>query len=336
MHHWSLTKRFHTRGIAALLFVLLATCATPPPQVVPVPEPAPPAQPAPPPEPEALPLIAIPEMKTTALDQHRSRLTVTAAVQNPRSIAVTLLRPTLRIDLLPEVQLDMAGHELGTMQAEEDIEVAAFGESTFDLHFELDTRILDLGIPGFKDLSTAGIKASLTAEARVQPDAAGQPDSGLVDLYAEAETRVPLIREPDLRILAINLVKHELINVILEVVLEVSNPNAFPLEFDHLAYDFYGEGKRWSRGQERKALLIPARGTEKGSSNGTASTKIPVMLNFTEMDRRVFDLVEKLQVVNYRLAGTATVRTGLDFLPEFNMDFVRPGAVKVERTLPRR
>jgi hypothetical protein len=116
----------------------------------------------------------------------------------------------------------------------------------------------------------------------------------------------------------------------------VSNPNAFPLEFDQLAYDFFGEGKRWSRGQERKSLLIPARGTGKGSSNGTASTKIPVILNFTEMDRRVFDLVEKLQVVNYRLSGTATVRTGLDFLPEFNMGFERPGAVKVERTLSRR
>jgi LEA14-like dessication related protein len=271
-------------------------------------------------------------MKATALDQHRSRLTVTTTVQNPRSTTVTLLRPTLRLALPAGLQPGMASYELGTIQAEEDIEVAAFGESTFDLHFELDTRVLDLGIPGFRDLSTAGIKASLTATARVQPDEAGQPASGLVDLSAEAETQVPLIREPDLRILAINLVKHELINVILEVVLEVSNPNAFPLEFDQLAYDFFGEGKRWSRGQEKKALLIPAR----GSVDGTASTKIPVMLNFTEMDRRVFDLVEKLLVVHYRLAGTATVRTGLDFLPEFNMDFERPGAVKVERTLPRR
>jgi LEA14-like dessication related protein len=275
-------------------------------------------------------------MKASALDQHRSRLTVTAVVQNPRSTDIMLQRPTLRLSLLPGVLMDMTSHELGTIQAEEDIEVAAFGESTFELDFELDTRILDLGIPGFKDLSTAGIKASLTATARVQPDEAGQPASGLVDLNAEAETQVPLIREPDLRILAINLVKHELINVILEVVLEVSNPNAFPLEFDQLAYDFFGEGKRWSRGQERKSLLIPARGTGKGSSNGTASTKIPVILNFTEMDRRVFDLVEKLQVVNYRLSGTATVRTGLDFLPEFNMGFERPGAVKVERTLSRR
>jgi LEA14-like dessication related protein len=275
-------------------------------------------------------------MKATALDQHRSRLTVTATIQNPRSTNITLQPPTLGLSLLPEIQLDIGNYELGTMQAEGDIEVAAFGESTFELHYELDTRILDRDIPGFRELSTAGIKASLTATARIQLDAAGQPASGLVDLNAEAETQVPLIREPDLRILAINLVKHELINVILEVVLEVSNPNAFPLEFDQLSYDFYGEGKRWSRGQEKKALLIPARGTEKGSANGTASTKIPVMLNFTEMDRRVFDLVEKLQVVHYRLAGTATVRTGLDFLPEFNMDFVRPGAVKVERTLSRR
>ncbi|MDX9959279.1 MAG: LEA type 2 family protein [Spirochaetia bacterium] len=325
-------RRIFPNGLIIMLLLLLASCATPPLPPVPAPEPPPPAQPAPPPKPEALPVLAIHTMKATALDQHRSRLTVTTTVQNPRSTTVTLLRPTLRLALPAGLQPGMASYELGTIQAEEDIEVAAFGESTFDLHFELDTRVLDLGIPGFRDLSTAGIKASLTATARVQPDEAGQPASGLVDLSAEAETQVPLIREPDLRILAINLVKHELINVILEVVLEVSNPNAFPLEFDQLAYDFFGEGKRWSRGQEKKALLIPAR----GSVDGTASTKIPVMLNFTEMDRRVFDLVEKLLVVHYRLAGTATVRTGLDFLPEFNMDFERPGAVKVERTLPRR
>lgn len=324
------------RSSAALLLVFLASCATPPPVMLPIMEPPPPVQSAPPPEPEVLPVLSIVEMEATAIDQHRSTLMITAGVQNPRSTTITLLRPTLRLALLSGLQLDTASHELGTIQAEKDIEVAVFGESTFDLHIELDTRILDQDIPGFKDLSTAGIQASLTAIARVPPDEAGQPASGLVDLYAEAETQVPLIREPDLRILAINLVKHELINVILEVVIEISNPNAFPLEFDQLAYDFYGEGKRWSRGRERKALLIPARGTSIGAADGKASTKIPVMLNFTEMDRRVFDLVEKLQVVNYRLSGTATVRTGLDFLPEFTMGFERSGAVKVERTLSRR
>jgi LEA14-like dessication related protein len=322
MHHRPLSF-----GIAMLLLALLVSCTTPPAVV-----PPPPAQP----EPEALPVLSITALTAAAIDQHRSSLTATARVENPRRAALVLSKPILQYGL----QLETGSHDLGSLQLEDDIQVAAFSESTFELHFELDTRILDREISGFRDLNTAGVKASLTAAALVPPDESGQPASGQIDLYAEAETRVQLIREPDLRILAINLVKHELINVILEVVIEISNPNAFPLEFDQLAYDFYGEGKRWSRGRERKTLLIPARGSAgeagKGSANGKATTKIPVMLNFTEMDRRVFDLVEKLQVVNYRLSGTATVRTGLDFLPEFIMAFERPGAVKVERTLSRR
>ena len=316
------------RSLAILLVVLLTSCATPPPPAVPVAKPPPPAQPAPPPEPEALPVLTILEMKATAIDQHRSTLTVTAKVRNPRSTDMVMLQPTWQ----PELQMDTGGYELGTIQADADIMVAAFSESTFEQLFELDTRLLDQNIPGFRDLSTVGVQANLVATARVQPDAAGQPVSGLVDLHAEADTQVQLIREPDLHILAINLVKHELINVILEVVLEVTNPNVFPLEFDQLAYDFFGEGKRWSRGRGHKVLLIPARGTV----DGKASTKIPVILNFTDMDRRVFDLVEKLQVINYRLSGTATVHTGLDFLPEFNMGFERHGTVKVERTLSRK
>jgi LEA14-like dessication related protein len=291
-------------------------CKTPPPSMLPLPEPiAPQVEEAAPPEPEALPILSIIEMKASAIDQHRSSLTITAKIENPRSTEIVLGNPVL--------ELFTSGHSIRTAEAAENLIVAAKTESTFELQLEMDTRRLDKDIPGFSELNTAEVSAKMTATARVPVDAAGQPEDGLFALFAEAAEQVQLIREPDLRILAINLVKHELINVILEVVLEISNPNAFPLEFDQLVYDFFGEGKRWSRGRERKILVIPAK--------GAASTRIPVMLNFTEMDRRVFDLVEKLQVINYRLGGTATVHTGLNFLPQFSMGFERSGSVKVTR-----
>lgn len=304
--------------LASLAAFLLASCATPP-----VVAPAPPQQ-APVPEPEALPVLLIEEIQATAIDKHRSSLLASINIKNPRSEAVIVKQAVLKYTL----QHDTETYELGNLQTETDMVLPAYTAATVALPFEMDTRILDREIPGFKDRSVAIIKASLTGTVLVKADASGHPPTDSITLTAESELSVHLIREPDLRILAINLVKHELINVILEVVIEVSNPNDFPLEFDQLTYDFYGEGKRWSRGRERKSLLIPAR--------GAASTTIPVILNFTEMDRRVFDLVEKLQVVQYRLGGTATVHTGLDFLPQFSMDFERAGRVKVERTLQRR
>ena len=91
--HWPLTSQFHARVIPIMLFLLLASCATPPPKV-PAMDPMPPAQPAP--APEALPVLSIREIKAAAVDQHRSILTLTAGLQNPRSTAVVLLRPTLQ------------------------------------------------------------------------------------------------------------------------------------------------------------------------------------------------------------------------------------------------
>ena len=178
MHHQSCI-----RGFTSLLLVVLASCTTPPP-VPPRVEPAPQIQPALPPE--ALPVLSILAMKATAIDQHRSTLMVTAGVQNPRSADLVLLQPALHFEL----KLDTGGHDLGTIQTDGDIQVAAFSESTFDLQLEIDTRLLDQGIPGFEDQSVAEVQASLTAEARVQPDATGQPASGLVNLKAESQATV--------------------------------------------------------------------------------------------------------------------------------------------------
>ncbi|HSV56788.1 MAG TPA: hypothetical protein VLH39_06740, partial [Magnetospirillaceae bacterium] len=61
----------------------------------------------------------------------------------------------------------------------------------------------------------------------------------------------------------------------------------------------------------------------------------PMLLNFTEMGRDVFDLVTRLRTISYRLEGRALVSTPLAFLPGFRMGFDVSGAVRVERALPK-
>jgi LEA14-like dessication related protein len=121
-------------------------------------------------------------------------------------------------------------------------------------------------------------------------------------------------------------VRHELVNVLLELVLDVENPNPFPVEFSAASYRFHGEGRKWAAGKVDRPVTIPAR--------GTAEVRLPIPLNFTETGRDLFDLVAKLRVVRFRLEGQARVTAPISFLPEFRMDFDRTGAVQVERTLP--
>lgn len=145
---------------------------------------------------------------------------------------------------------------------------------------------------------------------------------------ARTEGTVPRVREPLLTIRSIVLVRHELVNVLLELVLDVENPNPFPVEFSAASYRFHGEGRKWASGKVDRPASVPAR--------GSAEVRLPILLNFTETGRDLFDLVAKLQVVRFRLEGQARVTAPLPFLPEFRMDFDRSGAVQVERTLPTR
>jgi len=189
------------------------------------------------------------------------------------------------------------------------------------VRFELtvDIRNFSEKAPGLAELPD--LPWTLEAELRA-PGEAGDMILGA----AKAEGICPLVREPELTITSIVLVKYELINVLLELVLDVRNPNAFPVDFASAFYQFYGEGMRWSNGSAERAVAIPAR--------GAAEVRLPIILNFTETGRNLFDLVAKLRVVRYRLCGDAKVVTPIPFLPEFRMKFDKSGATQVERTLP--
>lgn len=136
----------------------------------------------------------------------------------------------------------------------------------------------------------------------------------------------PKALEPILTIRSVVLVRHELVNVLLELILDVENPNPFPVEFHTVSYRFYGEGRMWGSGTLDRPMPIPA--------GGEAEVRLPVLLNFTETGRDLFDLVAKLQTVRYRLEGQARVGVPGPRLSEFPMRFDRAGSVRVERTLP--
>jgi len=255
-------------------------------------------------------LFELGSVETQALDPYRIRFSFTLSAENRGKRAYGSLSAYYALSF-SGVPAASGSEELPALRPGESWEAR--------LERTVDIRDFWEEIPGREELPD--LSWALEAEFRETGEAGGLPLR-----TARAEGTCTRVREPELAIKSIILVKHELINVLLELVLDVRNPNAFPLDFDSASYQFYGEGRRWSKGSAERPATIPAR--------GTAEVRLPLLLNFTETGRDLFDLVAKLKVVRYRLSGEAEIATPLAFLPEFRMVFDKSGAVQVERSLP--
>jgi LEA14-like dessication related protein len=136
-------------------------------------------------------------------------------------------------------------------------------------------------------------------------------------------TAFPRIREPEFTITAIAIMQAELINTRFRVNLRIDNPNAFPVDLSSFGYELYGAGRFWADGREEDVLHIPAQ--------GSAETRLFLMMNFINMKRSLLDEVIAMQQVRYRFTGEAEVGTGVSWLPQFRMGFDHTGNSAVYR-----
>jgi LEA14-like dessication related protein len=127
----------------------------------------------------------------------------------------------------------------------------------------------------------------------------------------------PRIREPEFTITAIAIIQAELINTRFRVSLRIDNPNIFPVALSSFGYELYGAGRFWADGREEDVLHIPAQ--------GSAETRLFLMMNFINMKRSLLDEVIAMRQVRYRFTGEAEVGTGVSWLPRFHMGFDHTG-----------
>lgn len=286
-------------GISAFCAALLAgACASPPPH--------------PAPEPLAAPSLSLRALGAKALDQHRTELALEAVMTNEGEAGLREPRGgvALRVEGVSyALSLAFAAAELGPGES------AAARASIV-----VDSRELDASVPGFQSRPEARWSAVASAAAMI----AAQPElDPIAAPDASAEGAFIVIREPVVTIRSIRILRYELINSYLELVLDAYNPNAFALSFGEASYQFYGEGRRWATGAAKKPQELAPR------ASGTII--LPVNLNFTELGRQLYDRVAKLDEIPYRLVGQATILTGLEVLPSFSLGFDRSGATRVER-----
>lgn len=158
-------------------------------------------------------------------------------------------------------------------------------------------------------------------EYRLRLDLRAAASGGEVGPSASIEALIPRIREPVLTITEIAVKRAELINTRLIVSVRVDNPNPFPVQLSSLAYELYGDGRFWADGVLSDILLV--------QGGASAEKRLFLVMNFINMRRELLDQIMALKAVRYRLSGSASVDTGIDYLPTFVMKFDRAGNSRV-------
>jgi LEA14-like dessication related protein len=254
------------------------------------------------------PTVTLESGATLRTDQFKLRLPFVLVVRNPR-------RSAIWVESI-ECVLSVEGVEAGKLAYRESRLVSAGSSASIPLEFAIDTRDLGQGISAVDGPAEAAWR--MEVRARVAKDGGGP-----LELATAAEGSFAIVREPGFRVKSVTIGRDRLVTTKLDLDLVIDNPNAFPISFSSLSYDFYGEGKIWADGRTDDAAPIPA----KGSSERT----LTFTMNFASMDRALFDLVASLKIVRYRLKGEARIVTGLEFLPEFATSFDIDGSCAVER-----
>jgi len=297
----------------------LVSCATKPADPVPAPAPVvEPSAPEPvvipePPVPDPDPILAITDARVRALSLYDLRASCIVEAYNPgtRELVLESVLPVFSVEG-SETVLDALVPSLSSQER-----VLAPG-SILGIPLELEFNLQELEEAGLvvgerTDLGWV-FRADLVFLA---------VDGSKRGLSVQIDDRFPVIREPKVSIKSIKILRSVLINTTLKLTLTLENPNGFPVEFRSLAYKLYGEGRPWADGNAEAAVLLGGQ-TE-------LDTEILITMNFIDMKRDLLDMVNQLKTVSYRLKGETLIGTGMDFLPEFRMDFDERGSTEVLR-----
>ncbi len=250
--------------------------------------------------------VSLADARVQALDQHHTVVSLTV-------LADTGTDPIAK-NLSGRATLSVRGYEASLVSFRfnaAEPEAGSLLRATIE--FTVDSRALDENIQGFQSEATADWTVTVACSS----------EDGTLRGSASITGSYPVIREPVVAIASLRILRYELINSALNIVLEVRNPNAFPVSFSEAEYRFYGDGRSWASGATRKAQVVQAR------SCGTVI--LPITLNFTDLGRSYFDRVAQLKDIAYRLQGSAWITTGIDILPSFKLGFDTSGVTRVER-----
>jgi LEA14-like dessication related protein len=254
------------------------------------------------------PVVRVNQVNLTALSFEDATLRFRLEIQNPNNIGVTLDGFDYR--------LDIDQHAFLNGDQTEKTEIAAGKSSFVDVPVTVNfTQLFDT----IKDLVSRNEVAYQT-EFGLKFNL---PVLGMTRIPVSHAGTLPLPKLPDISLSSLKVSKMGLTGADLLLVLKIDNPNIFGFDLTNLDYNLSVDGNRWAQGRAAKIGEI--------SAGNQSVLNLPIALNFIELGRSVYNLINSGHNLNYHLTGKLDINgKGLPLQLQ-GAGFDRSGKIDLEK-----
>ncbi|UCE20208.1 MAG: LEA type 2 family protein [Gemmatimonadota bacterium] len=198
----------------------------------------------------------------------------------------------------------------------ERIEILAEGEHTVHLPLSIAFSSLYRAFQSLRDSDTSSYHLNCGFSFDV-------PILGPVRIPVSTKGDLPLLKLPRVNLEQLSLKHLDVTEADLELGVRVHNPNGFSMLLERFNYQFLINGQPWASGVVREKMEV--------SERSERLVSIPISLNFLQIGRSAYRMLEGDQAFRYELKGDFDVTGTLSLLEKVNLNFDRSGFTELIR-----
>lgn len=229
-------------------------------------------------------------------------------IRNPNSLGLKMAG--FSYDLLINNSSFVKGNQ------DRELEISARGENTVQIPvsigfldlYQVFQSLLD------QDVSRYQINCSFSFDV---------PVLGVVSIPVSKDGEFPLLKLPKVSLDSLKLRNLTLSGAELTLRIGLGNPNSFSMIFSRLKYQLEINGESWISGDAKEGVEV--------AEKGEAFLDIPIRLNFIQMGRSAYQLLNRDESLNYQFGGMIDLATSMPLLEQVNLPFDYSGLIKVLR-----
>lgn len=247
-------------------------------------------------------------MKLTGLSFSDLDLLFDLKVTNPNVVGITLAG--FDYDFLINGRSFVNGNQ------DKGMTIASRGESTVQIPVSLQFADIYQTVThlGNQDSTTFQINTGFSFEL---------PVLGVQRVPVSHSGSIPLLKLPSVSIGSLRLKSLKFTGADLQLDLKINNPNAFAFNLDAINYKLDINQSQWVSGNSERTSRIGAK------SDGNLT--IPISLNFLQIGRSAYQLLNGNQPLQYHLKGDIDIGTSIPLLGKVSLPIDRAGEIRITR-----
>jgi len=145
------------------------------------------------------------------------------------------------------------------------------------------------------------------------------PVLGRLQIPYEKKGTLPLLKMPKISIKGLRVKSLSFASAKLSLDISLDNPNGFLMMLRNFSYNFSIDGLKWADGIMDKNISF--------DKHSQSSISIPIQLNFFEMGRTIFNLIQNKKSLPYEFDTQIKFKTDLPFLKDVDIPLKKKGYV---------